>query len=94
MTHDRHDDLELAALVRELAAGHDHVHVVDFADLGTLPPHLRKAGHQRAAAQARRDRGRRGLAVRRHDDRRRDRVPHGGDGHGGSGRAAMRWIRS
>ncbi|MDP4511804.1 hypothetical protein [Nonomuraea turcica] len=52
--HDHHDDdLDLAALVRELAAEHgDNLHVVDFAELGALPPQVRKAGHQLAAATA------------------------------------------
>ncbi|GAA3603718.1 hypothetical protein GCM10022419_105300 [Nonomuraea rosea] len=39
--------------MRELAAEHgDNLHVVDFAELGALPPQARKAGHQLAAATA------------------------------------------
>jgi hypothetical protein len=39
------DDFDLSKLVHEAAAGMDGVRVVDFADLGTLPPEARKAAH-------------------------------------------------
>jgi hypothetical protein len=39
------DDVDLSKLVREAAAGMDGVTVVDFADLGVLPPEARKATH-------------------------------------------------
>ncbi|WP_329431088.1 hypothetical protein OG339_48860 (plasmid) [Streptosporangium sp. NBC_01495] len=40
-----HDDFDLNELVRQVTAGMDGVTVVDFADLGTLPPEARKAAH-------------------------------------------------
>jgi len=46
---DHNDEVDLHQLVREAAAGIDGVTVVDFADLGTLPPEARKAAHILAA---------------------------------------------
>jgi hypothetical protein len=46
------DDVDLSKLVREAAAGMDGVTVVDFADLGVLPPEARKATHILAAVNA------------------------------------------
>lgn len=49
MTHP--ENIDLAAIVREAAAGHPNVQVVDFADLGQLPPEVRRAGHMIAQAE-------------------------------------------
>ncbi|MER5323167.1 hypothetical protein [Streptosporangium roseum] len=46
------DDVDLSKLVREVAAGMDGVTVVDFADLGVLPPEARKAAHILATVNA------------------------------------------
>ncbi|HUR03168.1 MAG TPA: hypothetical protein VM347_11550 [Nonomuraea sp.] len=46
------DDVDLSKLVREAAVGMDGVAVVDFADLGVLPPEARKAAHILAAVNA------------------------------------------
>ncbi|WP_018685387.1 hypothetical protein [Actinokineospora enzanensis] len=46
------DDFDLTALIRQVAAGHDGVHVVDVADLGGLPPEMRKAAHTLGAVNA------------------------------------------
>ena len=48
------DDFDLLDLVRRAAAEHgqDDIAVLDFADLGQLPPQLRKAGHMMAQAMS------------------------------------------
>lgn len=46
------DDFDLNALIRQIAAGQEGVHVVDVADLGTLPPEMRKAAHTLGAVNA------------------------------------------